>query len=137
MVFSRAAALYVPQMLGGATPIHAARRRMHGPNYGRMTASTESRAGATDRFPTSVLSFSSVGTSSRERRHPQQKPVDLLAWLLRTYSAPGALVADPFAGSGSTAVACETEGRRFIGWDINPKYGSKVAGIRNGSPCRD
>ena len=136
MVFSRVSSRYEPQMLGGATPIHAARQRSHGPNYGRMTASTESRAGATDRFPTSVLSFSSVGTSSKERRHPQQKPTDLLAWLLRTYSAPGALVADPFAGSGSTAVACGNEGRRFVGWDVNSKYGRQVSGTETGSGAR-
>lgn len=136
LVFSRAAGVYEPQMLQGATPIHAARRRSHGPNYGRMTASTESRAGATDRFPTSVLAFSSVGTSSKERKHPQQKPTDLLRWLLRTYSERGALVADPFAGSGSTAVACEAEGRRFAGWDINPKFG-QVGGIKNGDGERE
>jgi site-specific DNA-methyltransferase (adenine-specific) len=136
LVFSRKPGSYTAQMLQGATPIHAARRRSHGPNYGRMTASTESRAGATDRFPTSVLSFSSVGTSSRDRRHPQQKPIDLLAWLLRTYSAPGAFVADPFAGSGSTEIACVGEGRRFVGWDVNPKYGSTVSGIKTGSETR-
>lgn len=120
LVFSRVPTVYHPQMIEGASPIHAARRRAHGKNYGPMTQSTEARAGATDRYPTSVLEFASVGTSSSERRHPQQKPVPLLRWLVRTYSQPGDLVVDPYAGSGSTGEAAMSEGRRFLGWDVNP-----------------
>jgi len=123
LVFSRRAGIYRPQMLPGATPIHAARQKSLGANYGRKIRASSSRAGATDRYPTSVLSFSSVGTSSGDRSHPQQKPVDLLRWLVRSYSRPRDLVVDPFAGSGSTGAACEAEGRRFLGWDVNPAYG--------------
>lgn len=119
LVFSRKLGCYSPQMTQGASPIHAARRRGHGANYGAMTASTESRAGATDRHPTSVLEYASVGTSAKERVHPQQKPVPLLRHLVRSYSRPGDLVADPWAGSGSTGVAALAEGRRFLGWDID------------------
>jgi DNA modification methylase len=115
--------VYNPQRLEGASPIHAARRKSHGENYGAMTAETESRAGATDRFPTSVLEFASVGTTALERVHPQQKPVPLLRWLIETYSNPGDLVVDPYAGSGSTGVAAEACGRRFMGWDNNPRFG--------------
>lgn len=123
LVFARGKHTYRPQMMPGATPIHAARRKAHGANYGVMTKSTKSRAGATDRYPTSVLEFGSVGTSSKERTHPQQKPIELLRWLVRTYSNPGDLVVDPYAGSGSCEKAALAEGRRFVGWDINPKYG--------------
>ena len=125
LVFSRVVGLYQPQMLEGATPIHAARRKSHGENYNGMTRSTESRAGKTDRYPTSILEFASVGTSSKKRRHPQQKPEPLLQWLIRTYSMPNELVADLFAGSGSTGRAAHTENRRFIGWDNNPRFGGK------------
>lgn len=122
LVFSRSGGIYNPQMIEGATPIHAARRRAHGENYGAMTASTRSRAGATDRYPTSVLEFGSVGTSSKERVHPQQKPVALLRWLIRSYSSPGDLVVDPFAGSGSTGHAAFAEGRLFVGFDSDPRF---------------
>jgi site-specific DNA-methyltransferase (adenine-specific) len=122
LVFGRPGSTYNVQMQEGATPIHAARRRAHGENYGAQTQVTNSRAGATDRFPTSVLSFASVGTSSKERVHPQQKPVPLLRWLVRAYSNPGDLVVDPFAGSGSTLKAALLEGRRAKGWDISPRF---------------
>jgi len=47
--------------------------------------------------------------------HPCQKPVDLLAWLVNGLTVEGETVCDPFAGSGSTGVACIRTGRRFVG----------------------
>jgi site-specific DNA-methyltransferase (adenine-specific) len=128
LVFSRVPGTYNPQMLEGASPIHACRRAHHGENYGPISAVTRSRAGATNRFPTSVLEFASVGTSSKDRVHPQQKPVPLLRWLIRTFSNPGEIVVDPYAGSGSTGVEAEAEGRRFYGWDVSPRFGRAIGG---------
>ena len=127
LVFSREHGTYRPQMIQGASPIHANRRRadaVTSQNYGPVSKETAARAGATDRFPTSVLEFASVGTTSPERVHPQQKPVPLLRWLIETYSSPGDLVCDPYAGSGSTGIAAESCGRRFIGWDTSPRFGT-------------
>lgn len=128
LVFGSPQSVYNIEMQEGASPIHAARRQGHGEtNYGKSTGKTNARAGATSRYPTSVLEFGCVGTSSKERVHPQQKPVPLLRWLIRTYSRPGDLVVDPFAGSGSTGVAAEAEGRRFRGWDSDPRFGGTKA----------
>lgn len=52
--------------------------------------------------------------------HMTAKPVDLLQHLIRIFSAPGALVLDSFAGSGSTGVAAKIEGRAFIGYEVEP-----------------
>ncbi len=49
------------------------------------------------------------------RVHPTQKPEGLIRRLIRVSSAPGDIVLDPFAGSGTTCAAAETEGRRWIG----------------------
>jgi site-specific DNA-methyltransferase (adenine-specific) len=62
-------------------------------------------------YPRSVLKFSN---SIRDRIHPAQKPVDLFEYLIKTYTNPGELVLDPFAGSGTTAVAALNTGRRFL-----------------------
>lgn len=113
---------YHPQMVEGASPIHAARRLSTGENYGEV-APSRSRAGATDRWPTSVMEFGCVGTSDKKRIHPQQKPEAMLRWLVRTYSNLDDLVVDPFAGSGSTGNAAIAEGRRFLGWDSDPRFG--------------
>lgn len=47
-------------------------------------------------------------------KHPTVKPVDLMRWLVRLITPPAGVVLDPFAGSGSTAMACLAEGLDFI-----------------------
>jgi DNA modification methylase len=61
---------------------------------------------------------------SRSRKlHPNQKPVALLAFLLtRLRAKPGEVVADPYAGSGSTGVAALRAGCRFVGCEISPEH---------------
>ena len=54
--------------------------------------------------------------------HPTQKPVRLLERLLALVSKEGDLVIDPFSGSGSTAIACYNQNRRFIGCEIDGEY---------------
>lgn len=54
--------------------------------------------------------------------HPTQKPLDLMESLVRDFTDPGETILDPFAGSGTTGVACKRLGRRFIGWERDPKY---------------
>lgn len=54
--------------------------------------------------------------------HPTQKPVDLMAYMIRTYSNPGEVVLDFCMGSGTTGVAALQEGRRFIGIERDENY---------------
>ncbi len=54
--------------------------------------------------------------------HPTVKPVELLRHLIRLTTRKGAVVLDPFVGSGSTAVAALLEGRSFIGFEIHERY---------------
>lgn len=58
--------------------------------------------------------------------HPTQKPVKLMEWCLQRYSAPGEIVLDPFAGSGSTLVAALRLQQPFIGIELCEEY-CKVA----------
>lgn len=76
------------------------------------------------RHPTSVLQLNDFGG---RRVHPTQKPTDLCRWIVRSYSDPGDLVLDPFAGSASTGVACQAEGRRFIGFERDPEIHAVAA----------
>jgi DNA modification methylase len=59
---------------------------------------------------------------ARSGEHPTAKPVALLAALLRNSSRRGELVLDPFAGSGSTLIACEQLGRRCLAVELDPGY---------------
>lgn len=54
--------------------------------------------------------------------HPAVKPVALCEYLIRLSTVEGAIILDPFIGSGTTAIAAKKTGRHFIGIDINPDY---------------
>ena len=56
-----------------------------------------------------------------EHGHPSEKPLDLMAWTLRTVKASGTVL-DPYMGSGTTGVACIQMGLPFIGIEREPKY---------------
>lgn len=71
-------------------------------------------------FPNDVLEFKSI--TGKSCLHPTQKPVDLLEYLIRTYTNENDLVLDFTMGSGSTGVACINTNRKFIGVEINEKY---------------
>jgi site-specific DNA-methyltransferase (adenine-specific) len=59
---------------------------------------------------------------SGNKLHPTQKPVMLLARLIRSFSLPGEIVLDAFAGSGSTCAAAALTGRRYIGIELDDAY---------------
>lgn len=54
--------------------------------------------------------------------HLSVKPVSLIAHLLKLFTKEGAIILDPFMGSGTTAVACIQSKRKYIGFDINTEY---------------
>lgn len=57
-----------------------------------------------------------------ERAHPTVKPLELMLQIVADFTDPGDLICDPFAGSGTTGVACLRLGRRFIGWERDERY---------------
>jgi site-specific DNA-methyltransferase (adenine-specific) len=59
---------------------------------------------------------------SEKTEHPTQKPEELIRRLVQASSAPGDLVVDPFAGSGTTAVVCEATGRRWLAGERDARY---------------
>lgn len=69
-------------------------------------------------FPRNVIQF------ARESKlyHPTQKPVNLMEYLISTYTKSGELVLDFTSGSGSTLLGCEVLGRRWIGIELTDKY---------------
>jgi site-specific DNA-methyltransferase (adenine-specific) len=54
--------------------------------------------------------------------HPTPKSIALMTWLVRLITPPGGTVLDPFAGSGTTGLACAAEGFSFIGIEQDPKH---------------
>lgn len=59
---------------------------------------------------------------SRDRVHPNEKPIRLIERLVGIHTRPGDIVLDPFMGSGTTGVAAARLGRGFIGVELDPVY---------------
>lgn len=80
----------------------------------------------TKRYPTNLIKFSSMtgDCNNLNRLHPTQKPVELLEWLIKTYTNKGETILDNTMGSGSTGVAVIKAGgnRNFIGIEKDDKY---------------
>jgi len=75
-----------------------------------------------ENYPTMVLNFNSESNGF----HPTQKPVNLLEYLVLTYTNEGETVCDPFMGSATTAIACIKEKRHFVGFELNKEYYDKA-----------
>lgn len=74
------------------------------------------------RLPKAPLSDVQPWTYSGNRAHPTEKAVEVMAPLVRSFSRPGDLVCDPFAGSGSTCVAAALAGRDYLGVELDETY---------------
>jgi site-specific DNA-methyltransferase (adenine-specific) len=73
--------------------------------------------------PRDVLEVPTLTNGMREKTtHPTQKPLELVRRLVAAATRPGELVVDPFGGSGTTYVACEALGRRWLGCEIDATF---------------
>ena len=70
---------------------------------------------------TRLISHSIAATNAERVDHPTQKPVRVMEWCIGLLPNPRTIL-DPFAGSGTTGVACARLGRRFVGIEIEPRY---------------
>ena len=110
---------YNPQMIKLDKPYYA--RNASGSNGTNPLANFNGGGKmVSEKYPTNVLPFDKV--DEQEVKHPTQKPVDLLRYLILTYSNPNDLILDATIGSGTTAVAALMEKRHFIGFETNKEY---------------
>lgn len=110
---------YYPQITDGHIPTSSAKGCSNGKAYNGVN-SRNYEGGKTTRFPTNILEFKCVDNYSR--LHSAEKPVDLLEYLIKTYTTDNAIVLDNCMGSGSTGVACKNTDRDFIGIELDPEY---------------
>lgn len=117
LVFYEHLPTYHPQKTPGK-PYTTTRSARATRNYGHFDRATTINDG--ERCPRDVLTFSNGNNASKI--HPTEKPVDLLAYMIRTYTDEGDTVLDSCMGSGSCGVACQHLGRNFIGIEKDAGY---------------
>ena len=69
-------------------------------------------------YPKSILTFA----YDKDKLHPTQKPLELMKYLIKTYSNENDMVLDNTMGSGTTCLAAKNLNRKFIGIEKEPKY---------------
>ena len=73
--------------------------------------------------PKDVWSVSRLHRIHTEREnHPTQKPLEIIARMIKASCSEGGIVLDPFAGSGTTIAACLLHNRHYIAYEVNPDY---------------
>lgn len=87
-------------------------------NYGKYNGSMSEN---NEYHPQSVVEFTN-GDKTKNIGHPTEKPLDLMRYLIKTYSNEGDVVFDGFMGSGTTAAACVLEKRKCISIEKENKY---------------
>jgi site-specific DNA-methyltransferase (adenine-specific) len=75
--------------------------------------------------------YAGAGRTGNENRnnHPTVKPIKLMQYLVRMITPPNGIVLDPFAGSGTTGIACKIDGFEFVGLELSEDY-TKIANAR-------
>lgn len=110
---------YNPQ---GTIPCHKIMKGKTGDTEHRENRKTQSDYLQTvTNYPRSILKFGNDGNTI----HPTQKPLELIEYLIKTFSNEGEVVLDSCIGSGTTAVACINTGRHFIGYELDTEYYGK------------
>ena len=116
VIFSSKQGTYNKQKTVGHKPANYAKRGKQSECYGDSD-STEYEGGNTDRCPTTIIEISVMNNDGSHgvKYHPNQKPVELMEYLIKTYSNEEERVLDFAMGSGTTGVACMNLNRRFVG----------------------
>ena len=117
-VFYKHLPTYNPQMRTGFKPYKSSKNTSSA-NYQAPSGNFTPRKSNGDRFPTDVITFSN---GNNHNVHPTQKPVELLQFLIKTYTNEGMTVLDNCMGSGSTGVAAKHLHRNFIGMELDKEY---------------
>ena len=119
MIFYNKQCIYNPQMRERDKP----RQSMNNATQQVYGKSKENFKGEklNKKYPINLITFSKSSQNDMIF-HPTQKPVDLLEYLIKTYTNENDLVLDFTMGSGSTGVACMNTNRRFIGIEFDEKY---------------
>lgn len=118
LVFYRKQPTYNPQMVFTGRSSHSRGTTIERTvnHYGEFVNTPTVDQGGYQ-YPRSILDF-----KRPKGEHPTQKPVELMEWMIRSYTNPGDLILDNVSGSGTTLVAARNCGRRCIGIEAQERY---------------
>lgn len=119
IVFSDGVEGYSPQMTQGK-PYKSKLGKMESAEFSTGVKRNDNSSGL--RYPRSVQYFKTSESERNGYKHPTQKPVALMEYLIKTYTNENETVLDFTAGSFTTGVACVNLNRKFIGIEMDKNY---------------
>ena len=117
IIFYKKQSIYNPQMRKGFKPYKTKKGGLT-ENYRKDSVDEIITINKGERYPLNTLFFK----RDKFKLHPTQKPLDLMEYLIKTYSNKNDLILDFTCGSGTTLVAAEKLNRRWIGIELEEKY---------------
>lgn len=126
-IFYKDKGTYNPILTTGHKPVNSFTKRTgNGSNYGKMDKEFKG-GGQTTRKPSSIIDIPykdvrKVAKDEGRKQHPQEKPVELYQYIIKTYSNELDIVCDCFFGSCNSGIAAVIENRNFIGMELNSNF---------------
>jgi len=111
---------YNPQMRVGVKWSRAGKKQHTTDTLGQSKLFNNGSDESEMKYPKSIITFSNADKTKNE--HPTQKPIDLMEWLIKTYTNEGDMVLDNTMGSGTTNLACIKLNRKSIGIEKEKQY---------------
>lgn len=119
-IFYEKQCIYNPQLREGSYVTRKTNGNRNTPTTNYVNIQKDSGRKVDGLLPKRILSIPSHTT--KKLIHPTQKPVELMEYLIKTYTNEGMLVLDNCAGSGTTLIAAKNTKRNFIGIEKNEEY---------------
>lgn len=118
-VFYKKTANYYPIMVK-RDKIKISKNYKHSEMNSKSLKEMENNKEYTEKYPSNIIEISNA--NQKGKLHTTQKPVELMKYLIKTYTKENDLVLDFTMGVGSTGLACKELNRRFIGIELDEKY---------------
>ena len=123
-VFYKQLPTYNPQYTEGK-PLHSKgksylNKEHKNENYGKFEMTDDSRAGSTQKHPKSIISFQKPHPSKSQ--HRTEKSIEMLEWLIKTYTNEDEIILDNTMGSCTCGIASLKTNRQFIGIEKEKQY---------------
>lgn len=117
LVFGQQLPRYYPQMIAGKP--YTAKRAGKVSHIKDKDLERTTTVNNGTRYPRTIIT---MNMPQDKKQHPTEKPLNLMQYLIKTYTQVGQLVLDPCVGSGTSAVAAASLDRHYICGDITKEY---------------
>jgi site-specific DNA-methyltransferase (adenine-specific) len=131
LIFAKGKTTYNPIMREGKLRFKGGKKYANNGCYGDFNEMPKEQYNMY--YPTSIIEISNA--NQKAKQHPTEKPLELMKWIIRTYSNENDMILDNTMGVGTTCLGAKELNRRFIGIEKEVKYYDLAVGRVFGQHC--